>query len=134
MLDRLKERLEARKAAVTQRATQDAARVTRMQRVVEQAGIMESLLEDPRYHDYRQMLDEARVALVDQLVNARPEGDVSAFAHEVAVLQGRIYQLDAILKTPETILHLAEEADTANGASRQSAPLGTSVRHATSAR
>ena len=132
MLEGLKRRLEQRKALSTQREEQEQAQMTRMARIVEQAGVMESLLEDPRYHDYRQLLEEALDTLVTQMVQLRHEGASEEFAHEMAVLQGRVYQLDSILKTPETFLALAEESHTANGASRQSAP--SSARIAPSAR
>ena len=122
MLDALQRRFDARKQRAEQMQGQEEARLKRMARIVEQAGVMESLLEDPRYHDYRQLLEEARDTLVNQMVTLRHEGVSEEFAHEIAILQGRIYQLDAILKTPETFLALAEGGDSANGASRQSAP------------
>jgi len=83
---------------------------------VEQAGVMETLLEDPRYHDYKQLLEEARESLVNQLVYLRHEGlDREEYDHAASVLQGRIIQLDAILTTPETFIARADAGDTANG-------------------
>lgn len=134
MLNALKSRLDARKQQVEQRDVQEQERMKRLERIVEQAGKMEDLIEDSRYQDYKQLLIEARDSLVDQLVNLKHETSSEEYAHDVAFLQGRIFQLDSILKTPDTFLALAEEQrHTANGASRQIAPTGT-ARHATSAR
>lgn len=134
MLNALKSRLDARKQANEQRDAQEQERLKRMERIVEQAGKMEDLIDDSRYHDYQQLLIEARESLVHQLVNLKHENASEEYAHDVAFLQGRIFQLDSILKTPETFLALADEQrHSANGTSRQSVPSDT-ARHATSAR
>ena len=133
MLSALKARLDARTQQAEHRTAQEQARLTQLARIVEQAGKMEDLLEDVRYHDYKQLLIEARESLVHQLVNLKHEGASEEYAHEMAVLQGRIFQLDSILTTPETFLRLAEESHATNGAGRTVAPTET-ARHATSAR
>lgn len=134
MLNALKSRLDARKHQAEQRDTQEQERLKRMERIVEQAGKMEDLLEDARYSDYKQLLIEARESLITQLVNLdHNERDAAAYAHDTAFIQGRIFQLDGILTTPETFMRLAEESHTTNGAGRPVAPTGT-ARHATSAR
>lgn len=133
MLSALKSRLDARKHAAEQRETQEQARLKQLERIVEQAGKMEDLIEDARYHDYKQLLMEARESLVNQLVNLKHENASEEYAHDVAFLQGRIFQLDSILTTPETFMALAEERHTTNGAGRTSAPTAD-ARHATSAR
>ena len=124
MLEGLKRRFEQRKAVSTQREEQEQAQLAKMQRIVEQAGVMESLVEDTRYHDYKQLLEEAKDACQAQLAAMTLEsaGGRDEYLHATGVLQGRILQLAAILTTPETFLSLAEQADTANGASRQLAP------------
>lgn len=135
MLDALRRRFEDRKDLHEKKQAMEVDRLKQMERIVQQAGVMENLLEDPRYHDYKQLLDEARDTLVQQLVTLRCQ-EAASFQHELAVLQGRIIQLDAILSTPQTFLTLAEQAeqgDTATGASRQSAPNGH-ARLATSGR
>ena len=133
MLSALKSRLDARKQHVEQRDAQEQERLKRLERIVEQAGKMEDLLADSRYHDYKQLLIEAREALVHQLVNLKHENASEEYAHDVAFLQGRIFQLDGILTTPETFMRLADESHTTNGAGRTIAPTAD-ARHATSAR
>ena len=133
MLSALKSRLDARKAQVVQRDAQEASRLKQLERIIEQAGKMEDLLEDSRYHDYKQLLVEAKDALVNQLVNHAIDGPAEEFLHQMGVLQGRIIQLAAILTTPETFMRLAEESHTTNGAGRTVAPTAD-ARHATSAR
>jgi len=135
MLDALRRRFEDRKEKSEKLQVVEDARLKQMERIVQQAGVMESLLDDPRYHDYKQLLEEARETLVNQMIQLRHEGASEEFQHNIAVIQGRLYQLDAILHTPQTFLDLAaSQGDTATGASRQSAPNGLHARLASSGR
>ena len=76
-------------------------------------ALLKDLLRDERYAAYAQLLRDTQASLLSEReALLRDETDREAREHQVAVLTGRLMQLEYILTTPDNFLRLAEQLET----------------------
>ena len=113
MLDFLKGRLRERQAARMAAVDQEAQRQQRAAQVKAMVALLKDLLRDERYAAYAQLLRDTQASLLSEReALLRDETDREAREHQVAVLTGRLMQLEYILTTPDNFLRLAEQLET----------------------
>lgn len=113
MLDFLKGRLRERQAARLAAVDQEAQRQQRAAQVKAMVALLKDLLRDERYAAYAQLLRDTQASLLSEReALLRDETDREAREHQVAVLTGRLMQLEYILTTPDNFLRLAEQLET----------------------
>ncbi len=118
MFDFLTDRFRQRKAQRAALSDQEAQREERLERLKGMVALLRDLLKDTRYGAYTQLLKDARQALLAEREGLLQTTD-DLSAHYVAVLTGRIMQLDYILSTPDQFFALAEQGE-ANGTAARS--------------
>ena len=113
MLDFLKGRLRERQAARLAAVDQEAQRQQRAAQVKAMVALLKDLLRDERYAAYAQLLRDTQASLLSEReALLRDETDREAREHQVAVLTGRLMQLEYILTTPDNFLRLADQRET----------------------
>ena len=113
MLDFLKGRLRESQAARLAAVDQEAQRQQRAAQVKAMVALLKDLLRDERYAAYAQLLRDTQASLLSEReALLRDETDREAREHQVAVLTGRLMQLEYILTTPDNFLRLAEQLET----------------------
>ena len=113
MLDFLKGRFRERQAARMAAVDQEAQRQQRAAQVKAMVALLKDLLRDERYAAYAQLLRDTQASLLSEReALLRDETDREAREHQVAVLTGRLMQLEYILTTPDNFLRLAEQLET----------------------
>jgi len=128
MLDFLSGRLKERKAARMALVDQEAAKQQRMDQLKGMVALLKELLKDQRYAPYAQLLADTKTSLLNEReALLQTETDREAREHQVALLTGRIMQLEYILTTPDQFLALAESAEANGSAARPQArqPVGS---------
>ena len=113
--------VKERRAAAVEQALRREELTAEIKRVV---PIMKELLRDPRYQDYTKLLSQTRASCLAEregLLRHESDADPTEREGRIAVLTGRIQQLDYILDSPERFLSLAEQGQ-GNGASHRVVP------------
>ena len=119
MLDFLKGRLKERQAARIATVEQDAQRLERQARLKAMVSVLKELLRDQRYAAYVQLLRDTQSSLANEReALLRDETDREAREHQVAVITGRLMQLEYILMTPDQFIALAEQGEGNGSAAR----------------
>ena len=119
MLDFLSGRLKERKAARAALIDQEAQRQERLAQLQGMVTLLKELLKDPRYAAYTALLTETKTSLLaerETLLQTDTDRDARDF--QVALLTGRIMQLEYILMTPDNFLRLAEQPESNGSAAR----------------
>ena len=128
MLGFLSGRLKERKAARMALVNQEAAKQQRLDQLKGMVALLKELLKDQRYAAYTQLLTDTKTSLLNERETLlQNETDREAREHQVALLTGRIMQLEYILTTPDQFLVLAESAEANGNAARPPArqPVGS---------
>ena len=128
MLDFLSSRLKERTAARLALIDQEAAKLQRLEQLKGMVTLLKDLLKDKRYEAYTALLTDTKTSLlVERETLLQTETDREAREHQVALLTGRIMQLEYILTIPDQFLALAESAEANGNAARPPArqPVGS---------
>ena len=128
MLEFLSSRLKERTAARLALIDQEAAKLQRLERLKGMVTLLKDLLKDKRYEAYTALLTDTKTSLlVERETLLQTETDREAREHQVALLTGRIMQLEYILTIPDQFLALAESAEANGNAARPPArqPVGS---------
>jgi hypothetical protein len=122
MLDFLSGRLKERKAARAALIDQEALKLQRVEQLKGMVKLLKDLLKDTRYAAYTTLLTDTKTSLLNEReALLQTETDREAREHQVALLTGRIMQLEYILTTPEQFLALAESVEGNGSAARPQA-------------
>jgi len=128
MLEFLSSRLKERTAARLALIDQEAAKLQRLEQLKGMVTLLKDLLKDKRYEAYTALLTDTKTSLlVERETLLQTETDREAREHQVALLTGRIMQLEYILTIPDQFLALAESAEANGNAARPPArqPVGS---------
>ena len=128
MLGFLSGRLKERKAARMALVNQEAAKQQRLDQLKGMVALLKELLKDQRYAAYTQLLTDTKTSLLNERETLlQNETDREAREHQVALLTGRIMQLEHIITTPDQFFALAEQGEANGSAARPQArqPVGS---------
>ena len=101
---------------------QEALKQQRLDQLKGMVALLKELLKDQRYAPYAQLLADTKTSLLNEReALLQTETDREAREHQVALLTGRIMQLEYILTTPDQFLALAESAEANGSAARPQA-------------
>lgn len=125
MFEFLSKRLDQVKARRVAAAEQTLRREETLEAIKRVIPMVKDLLRDARYQEYATLLRDARTScLAERESLLRAEGDCDPQERDlrVALLTGRIQQLDYILDTPESFLALADQGQRMTGNGRPAVP------------
>ena len=120
MIEFLKKRLEQRTQLRAALQQQEQAKVEKLVQLKSYVATMNDLLHDQRYAKYTSLLEETKKSCAaerESILRGLDEDDPQTRHERIAILTGRIMQLEYILSTPEQFLSLAE-SESVNGAAR----------------
>lgn len=119
MLDFLTERARQRKTQRTALIDQEAAKAQRLDQLKAMVEELKQLIKDPRYEAYTLLLKDTKISLLNERESLlQNETDREKREYEVALLTGRIMQLEYILTTPDNFFALADQGEGNGSAAR----------------